>query len=67
MDLLYAGIDDAVLVLKEGREMTTANIAIFVNCGGQDHPTIILVPNRVIGSAAENEMRNGVRVMIIMR
>jgi len=53
LDVLYTGIDYEVLVLKEWSKITTADVAILVNRGGQDHPTMLLVPSRIVGAAAE--------------
>ena len=53
MDVLDTGIDDSVLVLKEGREMATSDVSVFVDCGGQDKATVFLRPSRIIGSTTK--------------
>ena len=51
--VLDEGIDDAVLVLEEGRQPADADVAVFVD-GKADHPAAMpAIPDGIVGAAAE--------------
>src|SRR5579884_1582923 len=53
LDQLHARIDDLRLVLEEGRQMTHADVAIFVDRGSDHRTAVLLEPVRIVSATAE--------------
>ena len=51
--MFHLGINDARFVFKKRRQITAADITIFINGGGQDSPVVVLKPAIVISASAE--------------
>src|SRR6187402_2209813 len=52
-DVLDPGIDDAVLVVEELRQVAAGDVAVLVYRGGEHRAAVTLEPRRVVGSPAE--------------
>jgi hypothetical protein len=46
-------IDDAITVLKKGRQIATGEIAILVNCGREDGSAVKSIPTGIVGATAK--------------
>jgi hypothetical protein len=49
----YFGIHHLRRVLKEGREIPAGQVAILVDCGGQNAPAVLTIPYGIVGTASE--------------
>jgi hypothetical protein len=53
LSILYFRVYNPVFVIEKRRQVTAANIAIFIYRGGQNRALILLKPHRVIGSPSK--------------
>ncbi len=58
-DVFDAGIDDAVLVLEELRQVAAVDVAVLVDRGREHRAAVAPHPGRVIGAAAEERDAKG--------
>jgi hypothetical protein len=51
--ILYARINNSVLVIKERREMATGNVAVLVYGRRKDRSPVLLKPSGIVGPATK--------------
>jgi hypothetical protein len=59
-------VDDADLVLEEGRQVAAAEVAVLVDRGREHRAAVLAVPGGIVGTAPE-EGDHEVRLMIMGR
>jgi hypothetical protein len=57
-------INDADSMLEKRRQITACQVAVFVDCRREHRAAVLAIPGRII-RPPKNEMRNGVRLMIM--
>src|ERR1700677_1039686 len=56
---LVLRVDDPVAMFEEGGQITGAEVAVFVDAGGEDRAAVFQVPGGVVGASAEKGYAEG--------
>ena len=51
--VLHLGVDHAILVLEERRQIAAGDVAVLVDGGREDGAAVLPIPGRIVGAAAE--------------